>query len=89
MFQIHPYYTKQKGNHVFRKRVTCFDAVPSKFREKINFAIVEYCGEFKETTIAQGNAKDKAEKYIRTDPVILQKEYELSKKKKDHLRNYG
>lgn len=82
LFQIHRYYTKQKGNHVFRKRVTCFDAVPSKFREKINFAIIEYCGEFKETTIAHGNAKDKAEKYIRTDPVILQKAYELSKEKK-------
>lgn len=43
---------------------------------------MEYCGKFKETVVPHGNSKDKEENFIRTDPVILQRAYELSKEKK-------
>ena len=84
LFQIHRYYTKHKGNHSFKKRVTCFDTVPPKFQEKIHYAIIEYCGKFNEVVMAHGNSKDKNENYIRTDPAIIQKAYELSKEKKTY-----
>jgi len=71
LVKIHRYYTKQKGNHTFKKRVTTFEKLPSKFESKTNFAFIEYCGQQEKISRPHGNSQDKDEHYTRTDSLIL------------------
>lgn len=80
--KIHRYYTKQKGNHTFKKRVTTFEKLPSKFESKTNFAFIEYCGKQEKIRRPHGNSQDKDEHNTRTDPLILHQANQLTKDKK-------
>lgn len=82
LVKIHRYYTKQKGNHTFKKRVTTFEKLPSKFESKTNFAFIEYCGQQEKISRPHGNSQDKDEHYTRTDPLILHQANQLTKDKK-------
>jgi hypothetical protein len=73
-------FAKLKGNHAFKKRGINFANLPTKFKNKINFTVVEYCREFKETVVPYGNSEDKKH-YIRTGPAIQQKGFEMSYEK--------
>ena len=83
LFKIHRYYTKQKGNPGFKKRVTSFEIVPPDFQQKKHYAVIEYCGVFQPIAIAHGKSKCNEDKvpYIRTNPEILEEAYKRSKTK--------
>lgn len=59
---IHRYYTKQKGNPGFNKRVTSFEIAPLEFHQKKHYAVVKYCRVFRSIAMGQRKAKRNEDK---------------------------